>query len=85
MKLRRTNRFLKDYATLPEELKTRTEKAISALLDNPRHPSLMIKKMEGREGIWELRVTEGCRLTFQLSGDAYVLRRVGTHNVLRKP
>lgn len=85
MRLRRTDRFTKDYAVLPEELKRRTEKAVSALLNDPRSPSLRIKKMEGRHGVWELRVSEGHRLTFQISGDTYILRRVGTHDVLRKP
>jgi mRNA-degrading endonuclease RelE of RelBE toxin-antitoxin system len=85
LNLRRTKRFVKDYAALPEELKKRTEKAVSALLDNPGHPSLMVKKMESCHGVWELRVSENYRLTFQLSGDTYILRRVGTHDVLRKP
>jgi mRNA interferase RelE/StbE len=83
--LRRTDRFAKDYAALPEELKRRTEKAVSVLLNDPRSPSLRIKKMEGRQGVWELRVSEGYRLTFQISGDTYILRRVGTHDILIKP
>jgi mRNA-degrading endonuclease RelE of RelBE toxin-antitoxin system len=65
VKLRRTSSFVKDYAALPEELKKRTEKAVSALFDNPRHPSLMIKKMEGREGVWELRVSDNYSLRFR--------------------
>lgn len=85
MQLRRTNRFVKDYAALPDELRGRTEKAISILLKSPRHPSLRIKKMEGRKDIWELRVSDSYRLTFQISGDTYILRKVGTHEVLKKP
>jgi len=85
LQLRRTNRFVKDYAVLPDELKARTEKAISLLVKNPRHPSLMIKKMEGTQEVWELRVSESYRLTLQISGDTYILRRIGTHDVLRKP
>lgn len=85
MHLRRTKRFVKDYAALPDELRRRTEKAISGLLKNPYHPSLRIKKMEGREGIWEHRISDSYRLTFQISGDTYILRRVGTHDVLKKP
>ncbi|MEW6419818.1 MAG: cytotoxin [Nitrospirota bacterium] len=85
MQLRRTNRFVKDYAAFPDELKGRTEKAISILLKTPHHPSLRIKKMEGRQNIWELRVSDTYRLTFQISGDTYILRRVGTLEVLKKP
>lgn len=85
MRLRRANRFVKDYAALPDELRGRTEKAIAILLKNLRHPSLRVKKMEGRQDIWELRVSEDYRLTFQISGDTYILRRVGTHDVLKRP
>lgn len=66
-------------------MKRRTEKAISGLLRNSHYPSLRIKKMEGIEGIWELRISDSYRLTFQISGDTYILRRVGTHDVLKKP
>lgn len=85
MLLRRTDRFTKDYAALPEELKIGTEKAVVVLLNGPRSPSLRIKKMEGRHGVRELRVSEGYRLTFEIAGDTYILRRVGTHDVLKKP
>ena len=43
------------------------------------------KKMEEQKDIWELRVSASYRLTFQISGDTYILRRVGTHDVLKKP
>ncbi|MBI4689215.1 MAG: hypothetical protein HY754_02940 [Nitrospirae bacterium] len=85
MLLKRTKRFVKDYAVLPDELKGRTEKAVSILLKGTHHPSLRLKKMEGRQGIWEIRVSDSYRLTFQISGDTYILRRVGTHDVLKKP
>ncbi len=84
MQLRRTKRFVRDYAALPDELKERTEKTIYILLKSPHHPSLRVKKMEGRKDIWELRVSASYRLTFQISGDTYILRRVGTHDVLKK-
>jgi mRNA-degrading endonuclease RelE of RelBE toxin-antitoxin system len=85
LQLRRTKRFVKDYAALPEELRERTEKALYSLLKDPHYPSLKIKKMEGRQGIWELRVSDSYRLTFQVSEDTYILRRVGIHDVLKKP
>jgi len=54
-------------------------------MDNPRHPSLRMKKMEGFSSIWEIRVTEGYRLTLQVDGDTYLLRRVGSHDILKRP
>ncbi len=85
MHLKRTNRFVKDYAALPDDLKARTEKALFRLLENPQYPSLRAKKMEGREEIWEIRVSDSYRLTFQLIENTYILRRVGTHEVLKRP
>ena len=85
MQLRRTKRFIKDYAALPDELRRKTEKALYSLFKDPRYPSLKIKKIEGRQNIWELRVSDSYRLTFQVSEDTYILRRVGTHDILKKP
>jgi hypothetical protein len=44
-----------------------------------------MKKMEGRQSIWEARITGGYRMTFQINGDTYLLRRAGTHDILKKP
>ena len=40
---------------------------------------------ERRAAIWEARVTKGYRLTFEIVDDVYLLRRVGTHDILKKP
>ena len=85
MYLKRTNRFVKDYYHLPSEIQERTQKALHSLLKDPRYPSLQIKKIEGSRNIWELRVSESYRITFQISEDTYILRRIGTHKVLKKP
>jgi len=55
------------------------------MLDNPKHPSLRTKKMEGYPSVWEVRITGGYRLTFRIEGDIYLLRRVGTHDILKRP
>lgn len=83
MKLRPTERFAKEYDGLPERLQHRVDKALALLLQNPRHPSLRVKKMEGYEDRWEGRVTHHYRFTFAVEGDTYVLLRVGTHDLLR--
>lgn len=85
MKIAFTKPFKKDYKGLPKNIQEQIEKQITLLLDNPKHPPLQTKKMEGRQFIWEAKITGGYRMTFQIDGDTYLLRRVGTHNVLRKP
>ncbi len=85
MQLFRTERFKKDFKRLPREVHERTGKALELFLENPRHPSLHAKKMEGAPDIWELRVSDNYRITFQLVEDGILLRRIGTHNILRTP
>jgi hypothetical protein len=48
------------------------------------HPSLRIKKIKGREGIWEIRVDYHHRLTFEIADDTIFLRVVGNHDVVLK-
>ncbi len=75
-----------DYASLDRELKAKVDKALALLLANPRHPSLCVKKMQGRSGIWEARVDRQHRMTFRIEGDLYVLRGVGKHDeTLKNP
>ncbi|HEV3277009.1 MAG TPA: type II toxin-antitoxin system RelE/ParE family toxin [Terriglobia bacterium] len=76
--------FEKDFRGLPKELQARTEKALHLLLQDPRHPSLRARKMQGLDDIWEARVSIAYRITYQLAGDTIILRRLGSHDILRK-
>ena len=83
--LLRTERFKRDFKRLPREIQTRTAKALALFLSNPRHPSLHVKRMEGAPSIWELQVSQNCRLTFQFEQESILLRRIGTHDILNRP
>ena len=85
MQFLRTERFKKDFQHLPAEIQARTEKVLERFVANPRHPSLHVKTMEGAPGIWELRVSDNYRVTFQRFPGGVLLRRIGTHNILRQP
>ena len=85
MKLQTTRPFDRDYAELPEGKKERVDKQLALLLLNPRHPSLRLKRIRGAADIWEVRVSRNYRLTLQLAGDTYLLRRVGSHEVIERP
>jgi len=85
MKLHPTKTFAKNYRKLPEEIKKLTHKQLKLLLSNPQHPSLNIKKMQDPRNIWEARVSESYRFTFHIEDDTYILRKVGTHDILRRP
>ena len=77
--------FVRDYRKLPKQIQTAIDKQIEFLLSNPGHPSLNIKKMNDPREIWEGRITKSFRFTYQIEGDTYVLRRVGTHDILKNP
>ena len=83
MTFRALSTFQKDYRSLPREIQKRFEKAIRLFEENPRHPSLRVKKMEGAAGIWEARVTQSYRFTFNWEADVVTLRRIGTHDILK--
>ncbi len=86
MKILRTDSFRRDYKKLPEKIKSQAQKALQLLVANLSHPSLRPKKIKSRENIWEARVTKDYRFSFEIRGDAYILRRVSKHNeVLRRP
>jgi mRNA-degrading endonuclease RelE of RelBE toxin-antitoxin system len=85
MKLFFTYSFIRDYHALPDQLQKTVDKKLELFLDNLRHPSLNIKKMQDPRDIWEGRITKGYRFTFQMEGEVCVLRRLGTHDILRTP
>jgi mRNA-degrading endonuclease RelE of RelBE toxin-antitoxin system len=85
MQLVRTQRFKKDFTHLPSEVQERVGTTLERFLANPRHPSLHVKRMEGTPHVWELRVSDNYRITFQFMQEVVMLRRVGTHNMLRQP
>lgn len=85
MILIRLDSFKKDFEKLPSEIKRRTEKQLRLFIQNSKHNSLNIKKMKHPKVIWEGRVTASYRFTFQIEKNTYILRRVGTHDVLKNP
>lgn len=85
MQILTTKSFDEDYLALPDHIKQLSNKKLHIFIKNPRHPSLGIKKMGGSGGIWEGRITKSYRFTFQTERDVCILRRIGTHDILRTP
>jgi mRNA-degrading endonuclease RelE of RelBE toxin-antitoxin system len=85
MKIQMIAPFDRDYDDLPASTKEQTDKQLSLFLDNPHHPSLRVKKIKGSPNIWEGRIIKNCRFTCQIAGEIYILRRIGTHHILKTP
>jgi len=84
MEFLRTERFKKDFRRLSKQVQDRAIAALGQYESDRNHPSLRAKKMEGALGIWEMRVSDNYRITFQVEGDGILLRRIGTHDILRR-
>ncbi len=81
-----TEQFEQAYEKLTKAEKRSVRKALTLLGDNPKHPSLRVKKMEGRKNIWEARPPKSLRMTFEMAGETIFMRNVGEHNrVLKRP
>ena len=82
-----TKRFLKLFACLPAPIQAKVKKQISLLAENPRHPSLQTKPIQGISGIYEARVDQDYRLTYaRETDDTLLLRVVAKHDdALKNP
>jgi addiction module RelE/StbE family toxin len=86
-KIKFTRRFLKSFACLPVSVQEKIKKQINLLAENPRHPSLQTKPIQGAPGIYEARVDVDYRMTYERDADdTLMLRVVGKHDeALKKP
>jgi addiction module RelE/StbE family toxin len=82
-----TRRFLKSFARLPKTVQEKIKKQIALLAENPRHPSLQTKPIQGAAGIYEARIDIDYRMTYEREADdTLILRVVGKHDeALKKP
>lgn len=85
MTLRLSKPFIKQYAKLPTAVRKKVDRQLRTLATNFRHPSLHAKRIKGSEDIWEARADYKHRFTFQIVNNLIILRRVGPHDVLKKP
>ena len=85
MHIEATDTFIRLYKKLPLEVKERIKKSLELFQTNPSHPSLGHKKMAGQEDIFEIRVSQNYRITYQRIADTAYLRKIGTHDILRNP
>lgn len=84
----RTRRFNKSLESLPANIQEKTIKALTLFVRDAQHPSLQVKKMKKHKGIWEARVDQFYRFTFEYyrdeeSGETVcAFRNVGRHDIL---
>jgi len=81
IKIRRSERFKDAFKKLDLQIRKKVERALRLFMQNPRHPSLHTKKIQGRKDIWEVRVDIHYRFTFDVTDKGiYRLRNVDNHD-----
>ena len=75
-----TNRFKKAYQKLPADIQKKVKKALRLLNEDPRHPSLQVRKIQGVKNIYEGRIDQKYRFSFQFDGEDKILRNVDNHD-----
>lgn len=82
-----TDRFVTLYKNLPEPIRKKVKRQLQLLSEDPRHPSLQSKPIQGTNGIYEARVDIHYRMTYErLPQDTLLLRVVANHDeAIKKP
>ena len=81
----RTSRFRRSYRKLDELDRERVKKALAQFLGDRTTPGLRVKRIQGTDGIWEMRAGREIRITFELQRSedgtrTVLLRNVGHHD-----
>jgi len=86
-KIEASQRFKDAYRDLPSEIQVKVNKALRLLAEDFHHPSLQTKPIQGVPGIYEARVDQNYRITYErLPGSIVRVRTVGKHDgTLRHP
>ena len=76
--------FVEKTKLLSIEARRALKNKLELMIENPRHPSLRTKKIQGQDNIFEASITMGIRMTWQYTEDGVLLRNIGEHDSLSK-
>jgi hypothetical protein len=76
---RTTRQFWKAFVELPPEVKAGAKGAFRLFRDNPAHPSLQFKKLEGQDDVYSARVGLNYRALGVLQGSRIIWFWIGSH------
>ena len=61
--------FWRAYAALDPRIKLAARQAYQLFAENPEHPSLRFKKLQGYANVWSVRINEQYRAVGERDGD----------------
>ena len=80
-----TDRFKKHFKTLSDSEKKQLKNKLQLLTENPLHPSLRTKHIQGTDGLFECSVNMDVRIIWCYEGSTMlVLLDVGHHDILKR-
>ena len=80
-----TPRFKKHYQTLSAQEKKQLTTKLKLLAENPAHPSLRTKRIQGSDGLFECSVNMDIRIIWYYEGDIMIiLVDIGHHDILNQ-
>ena len=84
-KITYTHRFLKRFEDLTEQEKRQIRNKLNILAENPSHPSLRTKRIQGSKGLFECNVNMDIRIIWYYEGDKLIIIvDVGHHDILKQ-
>jgi len=79
-----TPRFKRDYKKLPQNIQKQTDRKLGILEEDIFYPSLRVERVKKYSDIFEGSVTMKYRFFFRIKTGAYILLRIGKHDMLKK-
>jgi hypothetical protein len=79
MRSRSTRQFREAFRELPAEVRENARKAYRLFRQNPAHPSLSFKKVDGTRDVWSARVGLSYRALGRMVGGELVWFWIGLH------
>ncbi len=77
--------FQKHFKKLSDIEKRQTKNKLKFFIENPTHPSLRSKKIQGTDGIWESSINMDIRIIwFYEDNELIFLLDIGHHDILNK-
>jgi len=80
-----TQRFQKHYKALTAQEKKQLMRKLKLLAENPMHPSLRTKRIQGTDDLYECSVNMSIRIVWYYEEDKMIiLVDVGHHDILKQ-
>jgi hypothetical protein len=80
IKSRATSKFWRLFSDLPLDAQRDAKRAYRLFQDNPAHPGLQFKKLEGEENVYSARIGLGYRALAVMKKDRIVWYWIGSHS-----